>query len=130
MKGLELAEAYYNEYGKRMIEEEFPEYADRIAVGLVIGSGGLRPSEITFRNVALSVLADGIPRKPLAEIDSLDGLIIRHDDLMPASGLYLRHADGITFENVRLSKIGKGKRPLFAADDCTGLNLIGNNELE
>ena len=96
----------------------------------VIGSGGLRPSEITFRNVALSVLADGIPRKPLAEIDSLDGLIIRHDDLMPASGLYLRHADGITFENVRLSKIGKGKRPLFAADDCTGLNLIGNNELE
>lgn len=35
MKGLELAESYYNEYGKRMIEEEFDEYTDRIAVGLV-----------------------------------------------------------------------------------------------
>lgn len=35
MKGLELAESYYNEYGRKMIEEEFPEYADRIAVGLV-----------------------------------------------------------------------------------------------
>ncbi len=35
MKGLELAAGYYNEYGKRMIEEEFAEYADRIAVGLV-----------------------------------------------------------------------------------------------
>lgn len=35
MKGLELSEAYYNEYGKKMIEEEFPELSDRIAAGLV-----------------------------------------------------------------------------------------------
>ena len=35
MKGLLLAEKFYNEYGKRMIESEFSEYADRIAVGLV-----------------------------------------------------------------------------------------------
>lgn len=35
MKGLELAEKFYNEYGKPMIENEFSEYADRIAVGLV-----------------------------------------------------------------------------------------------
>ena len=35
MKGLELAEKFYNEYGKPMIEDEFSEYADRIAVGLV-----------------------------------------------------------------------------------------------
>ena len=35
MKGLELAKAYYEEYGKTMIEEQFPEYAGRIAAGLV-----------------------------------------------------------------------------------------------
>jgi len=35
MKGLELAEKFYNEYGKPMIESEFSAYADRIAVGLV-----------------------------------------------------------------------------------------------
>lgn len=35
MKGLELARKYYEEYGKAMIEEQFSEYADRIAVGLV-----------------------------------------------------------------------------------------------
>ena len=96
----------------------------------VIGSGGLRPSGITFRNVELSVLAGGVPRKPLAEIDSLDGLIIRHDDLMPASGLYLRHADGVTLENVKLRKIGAGSRPLFAHDDCHGLDASGLSELE
>lgn len=35
MTGMELAQAYYETYGKRMIAEKFPKYADRIAVGLV-----------------------------------------------------------------------------------------------
>ncbi len=35
MTGLELAEAYYSEYGKRMIEEGFPEFRRYIAAGLV-----------------------------------------------------------------------------------------------
>ena len=37
MKGLELAESYYNEFGKKMLEE-FPGIKDKLAVGL-IGSG-------------------------------------------------------------------------------------------
>ena len=35
MKGLDLAEKYYEAYGKKMIEEEFPEIRDHIAAGLV-----------------------------------------------------------------------------------------------
>lgn len=35
MNGLELSEQFYEEFGKPMIKEKFPEYADRIAVGLV-----------------------------------------------------------------------------------------------
>lgn len=35
MNGQSLSKAYYLEYGKSMIEKNFPEYADRIAVGLV-----------------------------------------------------------------------------------------------
>ena len=95
----------------------------------VIGSGGLRPSDITFRNVALSVPAYGIPRGPLSEIDSLDGLIFKHNDLMPASGLYLRHVDNVSFENVHIRKIGEGVRPLFASEDCKGLKTLGLKEL-
>lgn len=34
MTGMELAKAYYETYGKRMLAEEFPKYADRVAVGL------------------------------------------------------------------------------------------------
>lgn len=33
-KGLVLAREYYEQYGKKMIEEQFPEYAGKIAVGL------------------------------------------------------------------------------------------------
>ncbi len=35
MKGIELSRAFYEEYGKPMLERDFSEYLDRIAVGLV-----------------------------------------------------------------------------------------------
>ena len=35
MQGIELSRAFYEEYGKPMLEREFSEYVDRIAVGLV-----------------------------------------------------------------------------------------------
>lgn len=35
MKGLELAESYYEQFGRKIIEEQFGEYADKITVGLV-----------------------------------------------------------------------------------------------
>ncbi len=38
IKGLELSKQYYERYGKPMIAQQFPEYENRIAVGLV-GSG-------------------------------------------------------------------------------------------
>ena len=35
MQGMELSKAYYETFGRKMIQEKFPEYEDRIAVGLV-----------------------------------------------------------------------------------------------
>lgn len=35
MKGLDLAERFYEEHGRPLIAREYPEYADRIAAGLV-----------------------------------------------------------------------------------------------
>ena len=41
MKGIELSRAFFEQYGRKMIENEFSEYADRIAAGLV-GQGSER----------------------------------------------------------------------------------------
>ncbi len=35
MKGLELSKAYFEKYGKPMLQEQFSDYTDKIAVGLV-----------------------------------------------------------------------------------------------
>lgn len=35
ISGLELSKCYYETYGKSMLKEQFPEYADRVAAGLV-----------------------------------------------------------------------------------------------
>lgn len=35
ISGLELSKCYYETYGKAMLKERFPEYADRVAAGLV-----------------------------------------------------------------------------------------------
>ena len=88
----------------------------------VIGSGGLRPMGIVFKNVDIAVRSGGTPRGSLAEIDSLDGLIIRHDDVMPASGLYLRHVDNVVLDNVCLRRKDGGTRSLFLAEDCKNVD--------
>ena len=35
MKGIEISRAFYEQYGREMIESEFAQYKERIAVGLV-----------------------------------------------------------------------------------------------
>jgi len=35
IKGLELSELYFREFGEKMLDEKFPEYKEKIAVGLV-----------------------------------------------------------------------------------------------
>ncbi len=44
---------------------------------------------------------------------------------LPAWGFYIRHADGITFENVKISVTGQDYRPAVVADDVNGLKMNG-----
>ena len=45
---------------------------------------------------------------------------------LPAYGFYLRHADGVKFENVRLSCVGGAEsRPPVVTDDCTDVDFAG-----
>ena len=44
---------------------------------------------------------------------------------LPAWGFYIRHAEGLTFKNVRISVAGEDYRPAIVADDVNGLTLQG-----
>ena len=41
---------------------------------------------------------------------------------LPAHGFYLRHADGVSFENVKVRVDGEDPRPAFVMDDCTEIH--------
>ena len=44
---------------------------------------------------------------------------------LPAWGFYIRHAEGVTFKNVKVSVAGEDYRPAIVADDVIGLNFQG-----
>jgi hypothetical protein len=44
---------------------------------------------------------------------------------LPAWGFYIRHAEGITFENVRLRAVAKDYRPALVLDDVQGYDVSG-----
>ena len=44
---------------------------------------------------------------------------------LPAWGFYIRHAEGVTFKNVKISVAGEDYRPAIVADDVNGLNFQG-----
>ena len=45
--------------------------------------------------------------------------------MLPAYGFYVRHADGVRFENVELSYAGDEERPAITLDDAAGAEMAG-----
>ncbi|MDY6377948.1 MAG: glycoside hydrolase, partial [Bacteroidales bacterium] len=63
-----------------------------------------------------------------AQLDSIPELEKRYPEFsnwkeLPAWGFYIRHAEGVTFDNVRLKVADKDYRPAIVADDINGLRL-------
>ena len=92
----------------------------------VVGVPGLRIKDVTFRNFEFRAKG-GCTRAaaslPVPEVEKKYPdihMFERHP--LPAYGFYLRHADGITFENVRISSLSAAEeRPALVADDVTGI---------
>ena len=62
------------------------------------------------------------------ELDSIPEMIDTYPEFsqfkeLPAWGLFIRHAKGITLENVRLVAEAKDYRPAVVADDVNGLTI-------
>jgi polygalacturonase len=79
---------------------------------------------IVLRNVDLT-LKGGITgddwRKPVPEAEKSYPENRCFGTPLPAHGFYLRHADGVSFENVKIRVDGEDPRPAIIKDDCTDI---------
>lgn len=93
----------------------------------ITGVQGLRPQGITLRNVDIELKGGGLKADSMCEVPerAADYPENRMFDfqMLPASGFYLRHADGIRFENVslRVAPGERDEREAVVSDDCTGV---------
>lgn len=98
----------------------------RIACSIT-GVPGLRPQNITLRNVDLTFPGGGtkedaakMPRE--CEADYPDCYMFDQDPL-PAWGFFIRHADGVRFENVNLRLRAADERKMFVREDVNDFNF-------
>jgi len=83
----------------------------------------LRPANICFRDVRIILPADdaddGIRWIVPERADGYPVAFMFGPDLLPASAFYVRHADNVRFENVRIDRLpGCRRRPAFVVDDA------------
>lgn len=114
-------------YLRNVLIENVTGIADGRIASSVTGVPGRRPSGITFRNIDLTLPGGGTEedaRRPVPELETAypDAHMFGHKAL-PAYGFYVRHADGVVFDNVRLRLVSPDVREPIVTDDCTGVQI-------
>ena len=81
-----------------------------------------RPRNITLRNVSFIVPGGGTAADVAAKVPEKDGAypesFMFNKMPLPAYGFYVRHADNIRFENVKVEAATPDMRPEFVFEDC------------
>ena len=88
----------------------------------VTGVPGLRPNGITIRNVELLFPGGGVAADFTTVVPEVAGHYpenrMFHAIPLPAYAFYVRHADGVRFENVRTKFLSAEERPAVVIDDA------------
>ena len=96
----------------------------------VVGTRNLRPQNVVFRNLDFEVEGSGDCPETVPEIEPGAKFKGMWHSIFPAYGFYLRHADGVRFENVAIKPRNVVSRKLFSAVDCTGVDAEGLKGVE
>ena len=122
----------------RRAMNKFPEFwrhqCTTLITASITGLPGHPVQDVTLRNITL--VYGGIGSTPKLHHLRLDNLAAVPEcvenypeskmfGVLPAWGLYCRHAEGITFDNVTLRVSGKDYRPAIIGDDVRNLTLDG-----
>lgn len=111
---------------RNILIENVTAVADSRIASSITGVPGLRPHDITLRNLDFLMPGGGTEEEagclvPEKERAYPDAHMFDHQAL-PAWGFYIRHADNVRFENVRLRLAAPDAREKIVADDCTGID--------
>ena len=111
-----------------LIENVEGEAASLVASSIT-GVPGLRPRDITLRNVRLRMPGGGTAGEVCRKVPEMERAYPENRmfkmQMLPAYGFYVRHADGVRFENVELSYAGDEERPAITLDDTAGAEMAG-----
>lgn len=94
----------------------------------ITGTPNARPRAITFSNIDITFqgggTADEGARREVPDLERAYPECFIFGTL-PAYGLYVHHADGITLNNVRFNVASEELRPAIVCDDTSDLELTG-----
>ena len=83
----------------------------------------MRPQNIVLRDMDLVMMGGGTAKDAAeTDIDERERSFPMPSifkSMLPAYGFYVRHADGVRLENVRVRYDGKEERPAIVTDDAT-----------
>lgn len=94
---------------------------------LVIGTTKTRPCRISFSNIDIAFAGGGTTEMARRVVPERDREYPEHGIYgeLPAYGLYARHADDLTLNNVRFRLQSPDLRPAIVCDDVSDLELNG-----
>ena len=119
-------------YGYEGPVEDLPR---NVCPSIIAGLPGLRIENVRLENIEIVYPGHADPEYAYAgtskeELAAIEEQETRYPEFsnwkeLPAWGFYIRHADGITFDNVKLTVAGEDYRPALVADDVNGLRMNG-----
>lgn len=97
----------------------------------ITGIPGFLAENITLENIEITYPGRGnnaMANLPLSRLDDVPEVISEYPEHhmfgeLPAWGFYVRHVNGLTMKNIKLSIKAPDYRPAFVFDDVHGLNL-------
>ena len=97
----------------------------------IVGIPGHKIESVLLENIRIRSVGGGQQSKTEIKLDALDRVPEQMRDYpefsmfgeLPAWGMYLRHAQGVTLRNVRFTAARPDFRPGILADDVAGLEL-------
>ena len=105
--------------------ENFRAKAKSFTASSITGVPGLRPRNITLRNVAIEAPGAGeaaraeIGRPVPEKADAYPESNMFDHRMLPAYGFYIRHVDGVTLDNVKVKLLSADPRQEIVAEDVT-----------